>query len=362
MGFRFDVVGVGALNLDSIAPVSPAARSLLRGAVDWGAECRVGAATVDAAMRTVHAAAVRNAVGGSAYNTVAALARTGVGLRLGYVGVAGRLPVPGTPVAERLRKAGVDTALLREEPGELSGVCLSLVEDGERTLLVHPGANDRMAAHLEVEFDAVVEYLSAARIVHVTSFLDPRTPAVLADVLAAVRDRSPETVLTFDPGHVWAGTGGAPIAALATTADHVLLNERELRALGTTGDDTWAADRILRAGRPGRVVHVKRPAGVTTFTRSGPLLRARFHPQEALTADRVVDATGAGDVYAAGVLVALAGGGGTHLYDGVRLGMALARHKLLHLADAGHADFPGVVQAWRDFTTGPTSGRSPTDR
>jgi sugar/nucleoside kinase (ribokinase family) len=344
VGFRFDVVGVGALNLDSIAPVSAAARTLLRGSVDWGAECRVGAATVDAALRTVHAAAVRVAVGGSAYNTVAALAHTGAGLRLGYVGVAGRLPVPGTPIPARLRDLGVDTALLREASGELSGVCLSLVEDGERTLLVHPGANDRMAAHLESEFDVVVEYLSAARTVHVTSFLDPRTPVVLAEILAAVRDRSPDTLLSFDPGHVWAAAGGAPVAALTRMADQVLLNERELRALGTTDDDTWAADRILRVGRPGRAVHVKRPAGVTTFTRPGPLLRARFHPQEALPVERVVDATGAGDAYAAGVLAALAVGAAPGA--GVRLGMALARHQLLHMADAGHRDFPGIYRAW----------------
>ncbi|MEV0130908.1 carbohydrate kinase family protein [Dactylosporangium sp. NPDC050688] len=344
MVFRFDVVGVGALNFDSIAPVSPAARSLLRGGVDWGAECRVGAATVDAAMRTVHAAVVRVAVGGSAYNTVAALAHTGAGLRLGYVGVAGRLPVPGAPIVQRLQRLGIDTELVRDVPGELSGVCLSLVKDGERTLLVHPGANDRMAGHLESRFEQVVQYLSAARTVHVTSLLDERSPAVLADVLAAVRDRSPETALTFDPGHVWAGSGTAPVAALATMADHVLVNERELLALGATGDDTWAADRILRVGRPGRVVHVKRPAGVTTFIRSGPLLRARFHPQDTLAADLVLDATGAGDLYAAGVLAALAGG--AHQHDGVRLGLALARHKLLHLADAGHADLAAVYEDW----------------
>ncbi|MEU0562869.1 carbohydrate kinase family protein [Dactylosporangium sp. NPDC006015] len=349
MGFRFDVVGVGALNLDSIAPVSPAAKALLRGSVAWGAEGRVGAATVDAAMRTVQGAAVRVAVGGSAYNTINALAHIDAGLRLGYVGVAGRLPVPGTPLTGRLRALGVDTGMLRDEPRELSGVCLSLVEDGERTLLVHPGANDRMAAHLEVEFEAVVEYLSAARIVHVTSFLDQLTPVVLADVLAAVRERSPETVLSFDPGHVWAASGSAPVTALATLADHVLLNERELQALGTTGDETWAADRILRVGRPGRFVHVKRPAGVTTFTRSGPLLRARFHPQHPVPVERVVDATGAGDVYAAGLVAALAGGAGLH--DGVRLGMAMTRHKLVHLADAGHPGLPAVFRAWQDGAT-----------
>jgi sugar/nucleoside kinase (ribokinase family) len=345
VGFRFDIVGVGALNLDSIAPVTAEARTLLRGTVDWGGECRVGAATVHAAMRTVHASAVRTAAGGSAYKTVTALAYTGTGLRLGYVGVAGRLPVPGPQIAQRLRQLNVDVEHLREEPEELSGVCLSLVEDGERTLLVHPGANDRMAEHLESRFEEIVEYLSSARILHVTSFLDARTPTVLADVLAAVRDRSPETILSFDPGHVWAASRSVPVKALAGMADHVLLNERELQALGTTGDDTWAADRILRVGRHGRVVHVKRSGGVTTFTRSGPLLRARFHPQESIATDLVLDATGAGDIYAAGVLTALADGN-IHLYDGVRLGMAMARHKLLHLADDGHPDFPAVVSAW----------------
>ena len=357
MGFRFDVVGVGALNFDSIAPVSAAARTLLRGSVDWGAECRVGAATVDAALRTVHAAAVRVVVGGSAYNTVAALAYTGVGLRLGYVGVAGRLPVPGAPVLERLRRLGVDTEHLRDEPGELSGVCLSLVEDGERTLLVHPGANDRMAGHLESRFEEIVAYLSAARIVHVTSFLDARTPAVLADVLAAVRDRSPETVLSFDPGHVWAASRSAPVTALATMADHVLLNERELQALGTTGDDTWAADRILRVGRPGRVVHVKRPAGGSPRSPAparccAPGSTRRKCSPRIWYWTRPVPATSTPPACWSRSPTAA-----PHLYDGVRLGMALARHKLRHLADGGHPGLRGRRQrvAPRHGETGRTN-------
>jgi sugar/nucleoside kinase (ribokinase family) len=52
----------------------------------------------------------------------------------------------------------------------------------------------------------------------------------------------------------------------------------------------------------------------------------RFHRQAMLPAAEIRDPTGAGDVYAAGLLAALATG--RSLSDGVCLGMALARHKL----------------------------------
>src|SRR3954462_1094820 len=97
--FQFDVVGVGALNLDYIATASAAHRrvSWLDGLLDggapleWGTPRGVGADVISAALEAADAGSLKVSLGGSAFNAITAIAQTQLGLRLGYVGVAGRM-------------------------------------------------------------------------------------------------------------------------------------------------------------------------------------------------------------------------------------------------------------------------------
>jgi sugar/nucleoside kinase (ribokinase family) len=57
----------------------------------------------------------------------------------------------------------------------------------------------------------------------------------------------------------------------------------------------------------------------------------------------VRDPTGAGDVFAAGVLAALARDA-TTVSDGIALGMRLARRKLRHVGAAGHPGFARLTR------------------
>jgi len=179
--------------------------------------------------------------------------------------------------------------------------------------------------------------------VHVTSFLDPRTPQRLRAALEAVRQRSPATVISFDPGHVWATNPTPDIAGIVRLADFLLLNQREFQSLGghRAGDDeTGVAARLLGQARAGATILVKKPSGSTTFTRDD----GRVHyAHSALTPDEVADATGAGDVFAAGLLAVIASDR-RQVELGSRLGMALARHKLRHVGQSGHAQFPRITE------------------
>jgi sugar/nucleoside kinase (ribokinase family) len=353
--FQFDVVGVGALNLDYIATASAAHRrvswldGLLDGGapIEWGTERDVGADVISAALEAADAGSLKVSLGGSAFNAITAIAQTQLGLRLGYVGVAGRMPVPGMSSTRQLQLLGIDDSGVRSHSDVLSGICFSLLADGERTLLTHAGANELMADYLDDDFEAVVKYLSAARVVHITSFLDPRTPRRMRAVLEAVRQCSPDTMISFDPGHVWATSPTPDIATMVRLADFLLLNNREFRALGEDGDgggdETDVAGRLLRRARPGATILVKKPSGITTFTRAGGRVRRDHHAQSALSAGEVEDATGAGDVFAAGLLAVITSDR-LQVELGALLGMALARHKLRYVGHSGHAQFPRVTQ------------------
>src|SRR5688500_495080 len=120
--FQFDVVGVGAINLDYIATASAALRHApAKGAplvtrlnealgdgttIEWGTEHDVGADVISAALEAAGADSLKVSLGGSAFNAITAIARTDLGLRLGYVGVAGKMPMPGMSGTRQLRSLG----------------------------------------------------------------------------------------------------------------------------------------------------------------------------------------------------------------------------------------------------------------
>ncbi|HVD16869.1 MAG TPA: carbohydrate kinase family protein [Actinomycetota bacterium] len=350
-----DVVGVGALNLDCLVDLAQVAaregtdtaalRSWVAAAcagtrLDWGAEGFVDEPTVQAVLDRFGGAALAWQPGGSAFNTVHALACMGLGLRLGYVGVAGRSPVDGPSGPALLDQLGVDRRFVHRDR-RLGGVCVSLVEDGERTMLTHTGANDGLGGFTERCRGPLTAYLAGARVVHVTSFADEEAPPRLAALLGEVKARAPRVLVAVDPGHAWSTSSTPGVERLLATADLLLLTARELAAVaGHAGSDAeLARDLRARLGSQPTLL-VKRADSVTVLGRAAATLRFVRRP---LPARLVRDPTGAGDVLAAGVLAALARDP-TALTNGIALGMRLARRKLRHVGAAGHHGFARLTR------------------
>ena len=245
--FAFDVIGVGALNLDYIAgnPARAGAtgeRSLTARLSDlvgqegepleWGIERRVDSRTIHAVIEAVSSSRPDTMLGGSAFNAIHAIAKTKAGLRLGYVGVAGRVPVIGLSATQQLEGLGIDCRFVRPDADNLCGICFSYSEHGDRTLLTHAGANDGMADYIEREFDAITAYLTSAQIIHVTSFLDDRTPGALLGLLRAVKRAGRGNMISFDPGHEWTSSLTPEIEGIIALSDYLLLNNREFGEVG----------------------------------------------------------------------------------------------------------------------------------
>ncbi|GIG92940.1 hypothetical protein Pen02_78760 [Plantactinospora endophytica] len=363
------MVGVGALNLDYLvsAPsvgASDSPRSLTERIsrlvertgppLEPGTERAVDAGTIHAAIEAAGFARPETllggtsfSLGGSAFNAIFAIAQTQVGLRLGYVGVAGRVPVIGLSTVAQLEALGIDHRYVFSDDEHLCGICLSLAEDGDRTLLTHSGANEYLADHLDREFDQVVGYLAGARVVHVTSFLDDRTPGRLLRVLRAVKQAASGTAICFDPGHVWSAAATPEIEALLGLSDYLLVNYREFRELGRhvegESDETVAGRLVARTAGGRGVVVVKLPTGIWSYQREDGKLVSDFYAQAQVAPADVKDATGAGDVFAAGLLTVLTSDR-LQVELGSLLGMRLARHKLRHVGSGGHAQFAEVTR------------------
>jgi sugar/nucleoside kinase (ribokinase family) len=230
-------------------------------------------------------ATIRNRGGGAGANVAAHLARLGTQVTL--VGCIGDDPA-GAGLAAELAADGVRLAL-RIVPGAATGTIVSLVEpDGQRSMLADRGANLELApGDLTVPGRGGHLYLSGYTLLH------PRPQvAGLVALRAAV---AAGCTVSLDP----ASTG--PLARygvdrwLADTAGATVLLPNEDEAWLLTGSpDAEEAARLLATRYP--IVVVKLGAEGALWASGDVLVHRPAHPAT------VVDTTGAGDAFAAGLL------------------------------------------------------------
>lgn len=252
-------------------------------------------------------AAIRSRGGGAGANVAAHLAR--LGIRVTLVGCIGD-DAPGAGLTAELRAAGVEL-VLRTVAGTATGTIVSLVEPGgQRSMLADRGAN------LALRPDDVPAPVAGGHL-HLSGYTlldDGPRAAGLAALEAAV---AAGCTVSLDP----ASTG--PLIRygvdrwLADTAGASLLlpNADEARLLSGCTDVPEAA-RTLAVRH--RVVAVSLGAEGALWASGDVLVHRPAHPTE------VVDTTGAGDAFAAGLLSAWLGTPGSDPADALDAGLALA--------------------------------------
>jgi sugar/nucleoside kinase (ribokinase family) len=252
-------------------------------------------------------AAIRSRGGGAGANVAVHLARLGTPVVL--AGCVGDDPAGAGLVAE-LARAGVRLGL-RTVSGGATGTIVSLVDPaGQRSMLADRGAN------LALQPEDVPAPTRGGHL-HLSGYtlLDPRPRAAgLAALDAAV---AAGCTVSVDP----ASTG--PLRAygvdnwLADTAAATVLlpNADEARLLTGCADVTDAA-QALAARHP--VVAVSLGADGALWAAGSALVHRPAHPTE------VVDTTGAGDAFAAGLLAAWLADADGQPADALDAGLALA--------------------------------------
>ncbi|MBI4215938.1 MAG: carbohydrate kinase family protein [Chloroflexi bacterium] len=267
---RLEVIGLGAMNLDRFYSVG---RILADG------EGEVLATTT--------------APGGSAANTVFALARLGVSC--GFVGAVGR-DLEGVTLVRDLERAGVDTSRIRVKARDATGAVICLTDrEGRRSLYVSPGANRLLGWR-----DLDLAYLGQARFLHLSSFVHRRQ----LHLQTRLAQELPQTALSLSLGALYAALGLRALRPLLARTRLLFLNQEELQQL-TDQDLPQGAARLRAEGC--HTVVVTLGAGARRY---GRRTAAYIDSQDGQClvevsegAPNLVDATGAGDAFAAGFLL-----------------------------------------------------------
>lgn len=267
---RLDVVVIGDLNLDAIvagAAIEPAFAQ---------------------AERLVEAGAL--ALGGSGAIVATGAAR--LGLDVAHVGVVGD-DAAGRFVLEELRARGVDLAWCRVDRATPTGITVALSRGGDRAMLTAPGT----IAALRTD-DVPAAAVTRTRHLHVSSFyLQEGLRDGVARLLASAREAGATTSLDcgWDPRDEWAGGLDAALGA----TDVFLPNAAEACRIARADDAEGALESL--ATRVGTVA-------VKLGKRGAIARRGDVHAVAPPPPVAAIDATGAGDSFAAGFLRGLLDG------------------------------------------------------
>jgi sugar/nucleoside kinase (ribokinase family) len=235
------------------------------------------------------AAGIRFSGGGQAANTAAWLAAQGAEVTL--VAAVGDDETGRERVAE-LERVGVTCAVERHE-GYPTGTVIVLAHAGERTMISQRGANLRLTAgHVDQALASVPDdghlHLSAY------TLLDAGSRDAGLRALAVARERGLTTSVDAASAAPLRRVGAATFLSWVRDVDLLLVNTDEATALAGGLDPAAQARALTATAR--RVVVKRGAAGAVWVDRGGTVETA---PARGVP---VVDVTGAGDAFAAGLL------------------------------------------------------------
>ncbi len=267
----------------------------------------------------------RQAIGGSAANTVFALSRLGV--PTSFLGKLGG-DAAGAFYMDAFRSLGGDTRRFRFSQDAPTARCLSMVTpDAERTMRTDLGAAGDMSPE-DVSHD---DFAGCAHL-HMEGYL-LFNPALAEKILSTVAAAGCTVSLDLGSFEVVRAAGDTLMDLLEQYVDMVFANEEEAEEFCGSSDPDTAVEAltvpcetaVLKLGAEGAVI-----AG---GGRAGRI--------EAVTVDDPVDTTGAGDYWAAGFLYGIHAG--RTLTESGRIGAILGA-EVVKVLGAALSD-----ETWKDI-------------
>jgi adenosine kinase len=323
---RFDVLGIGNAIVDVIARTDEdfLLRQKMRKGTMQLIDNAEAARIYDAMGPAVEVS------GGSAANTIVGAAS--LGARAAFIGKI-KDDQLGRVFAHDIRAAGVAFTTPPASAGPSTGRCYVLVTpDGERTMNTFLGAAQDLHPN-DIDEDAI----AAAQIVYLEGYLwDPphaKEAFLKAAKIAHAAER--DVALTLSDAFCVDRYRDEFLGLIrGGTVDLVFANERELHSLYQTADFDTALNALRNEARLAVITRSEKGCLVVT--------REETDAVSASPVERLVDATGAGDLFAAGFMVGLSRG--MDLRTSARLGGLAAAEVIQHLGARPEAPLKALAR------------------
>jgi len=265
--------------------------------------------------------------GGSAANTIAGVAA--LGGRAHFIGRV-RDDELGDVFAHDIRAQGVSFASPQAQDGPLTARCLVLVTpDAQRTMNTYLGACIHLSQS-DVDRDAI----AASRAVYLEGYLwdAPEGPAIFAAAAQAAASAGREVAMTLSDPFCVDRHRDDFLAFIREHVDILFANEVEIASL-------YQVEAFDEAAR--RVSDDVKIAALTRSEKGSVIVAGSGRTLVSAQSARVVDTTGAGDLYAAGFLYGYATG--ASLERAGRIGSVCAGEIISHIGARPRANLRTMI-------------------
>ncbi len=322
---RIDVIAIGNAIVDVMAPCAD-------DLIDRLGMTRGGMTLIDTdrAHELYEAMGpAREISGGSAANTLAGLAA--LGASCAFIGQVADDQL-GEVFAHDIRAGGISYATPARAGDPPTARCLIFVTpDGQRTMNTFLGASQFLppaALDEQAIADAAVLYLEGY-------LWDPEEPrAAMRRAIATARNAGRKVAFTLSDAFV-IERHGADFRAMIETGDVDILFANHVELAALTGEDDFDAGLAQLAPKVPVLVVTRSEHGAVAVA-NGERVDVAAEP-----VDRVVDTTGAGDLFAAGFLFGHVRG--KPLAECLRLGAICAAEIISHYGARPEADLKALV-------------------
>jgi sugar/nucleoside kinase (ribokinase family) len=313
---KYDVAGLGNAIMDVIAAVDD--QFLLDHGIAKGAMTLIDEFRAEELHRALTAreqASGVQAAGGSAANTMAGIASLGgSAVFLGKV----RDDALGARFGESLKSLGVEYTTARALTGSpTASSMIAVTPDGQRSMNTYLGACREMTPE-----DVDAGEIAAAKILYIEGYLWDTDAAKDASrkAMKAAKGAGAQVALSLSDSFCVGRFRDEFLHLIAHDLDIVFANEDEAKSLFETEDFGIVTERMKAWG------------GIAAITRSAQgcvvIKGLEVHAVPAAPVAKVMDTTGAGDLFAAGFLFGLTRG--KNLADCGRLGALAAAEIISH--------------------------------
>jgi sugar/nucleoside kinase (ribokinase family) len=312
MPVKYDVVALGNAIMDVIAQVDD--DFLVRHEIPKARTNLITPERCDYLYNALPASRVETS-GGSAGNTVAGL--KSLGARAAFLGKVGDDKL-GEGYVEDMRRIGADFygTPLKGGPTTARSM-IAVTPDGERSMNTYLGASTEFAAS-----DVDARAVASGEWLYLEGYLFDKPAAKTAFVHASevAKSAGRKVAITMSDVFCVDRHRDSFVHLIRTHCDLVFANEAELLAIYQTGDFDEAVSQIRNDSQI---------AAITRSSLGSVIVSGSDTWVAPVTAAPVVDATGAGDQYAAGVLYGITHG--LSLREAAELGNLAAREVISHI-------------------------------
>lgn len=288
MKTQYDVIGIGNAIMDIISPVSDAFLDTHK--MDKGGMALIDQPRALKLNKALSAEGTTQEIaGGSAANTMVGIST--LGCRAGYIGKVANDAI-GKRLSKGFQDVGVDFSTKPITSGPASARCMiAVTPDGERTMNTFLGASS-----LFTPADIAKSKIEAAKVLYLEGYLFDAGPAKKAFIRASeiAQAAGRQVALTLSDSFCVGRHRESFRSLVDNHVDILFANEDEALSLYETDRLDTALDNLNKT----------KTIACVTRGEKGSIIQdhERRYLVHATPVDKVVDTTGAGDQYAAGVL------------------------------------------------------------